>query len=121
MYCMKCGRETDDETAFCQNCLAEMEKYPVRPGTVVLLPRRREPSASKKTQKRHLPTADEQLIVLRKKLVVLSILLGICVAAIVLMINPTMHYVLDEHVEIGQNYSSVVSTMPPAAPSNPEP
>jgi len=121
MYCIKCGRETEGEVVFCQDCLAEMEKYPVQPGTVVLLPRRRESSVLKKTPKRHIPTAEEQLLLLRKTAMVLSILLGICIAAIVLMIKPTMHYVLDEHVEIGQNYSSVVSTLPPSAPSNPEP
>ena len=113
MYCMKCGRETENETVFCQDCLAEMEKYPVQPGTVVLLPRRREPSMLKKIPKRHLITMEEQLVFLRKAVMVLSILLGICLAAIALMFKPTMHYVLGEHVEIGQNYSSVVPTAAP--------
>ena len=111
MNCMKCGRETQNENVFCQNCLQEMEKYPVRPGTVVLLPRRKEPSMLKKITKRHVPTAEEQVKLLHKWVVVLSILLTICVAAIVLMFNPTMHYVLDEHVEMGQNYSSMTTTV----------
>ena len=33
-------------------------------------------------------------------------LLG-CIVAICFMFRPTMHYVLDEHVPIGQNYSTV--------------
>ena len=107
MNCMKCGRETESEKIFCQQCLAEMEKYPVRPGAVVLLPRRREPSLMKKLPKRHIPTAEEQLIFFRKTIITLSILLIFCIAAIILMFKPTMHYVLDEHVEIGQNYTSV--------------
>lgn len=110
MYCMKCGRETENEQVFCQDCLQIMEKFPVRPGTVVLLSRRREPSVIKKTVKRHVPTAEEQVKVLRKRVSTLTILLILCIAAIVLMFKPTMHYVLDEHVEIGQNYSTVTTT-----------
>ena len=110
MNCMKCGRETQNEAVFCQNCLMEMEKYPVRPGTVVQLPRRKETSPLKKISKRHIPTAEEQIKLLRKIVNVLTILLALCIVAIALMFKPTMHYVLDEHVEIGQNYSSVVSS-----------
>ena len=120
MYCMKCGRETEEETVFCRDCLLEMEKYPVDPGAVVLLPRRKEPSILKKLPKRHLPTAEEQNAVLRKWVLYLSIALAICIVAIVLMFNPTMHYVLEEHYEIGQNYSSVVSTVAPTAAANGE-
>ena len=118
MNCMKCGRETEENAVFCQSCLLEMEKYPVDPGTVVQLPRRREPSILKKLPKRHVPTAEEQNEVLRKCVMVLSILLTVCILAIVLMFKPTMHYVLDEHVEIGQNYSTVVTPAASATESN---
>ena len=121
MNCMKCGRETQDESVFCQDCLTEMKKYPVRPGTVVLLPRRREPSILKKIPKRYMLTMEEQITFLRNAVMVLSILLGICIAAIALMLKPTMHYVMDEHVEIGQNYSSVFSTITSSFPSNGHP
>lgn len=116
MYCMKCGRKTEEEAVFCQECLQEMEKHPVQPGAVVLLPRRREPSVMKKIPKKYIPTADEQIALLRKMVMWLSVALVICIVAIVLMFNPTMHYVLDEHVEIGQNYSSV---NPAASSTNP--
>ena len=119
MNCMKCGRETADEHVFCQDCLLVMEKYPVRPGAVVLLPRRREPSLIRKAPKRHVLTAEEQIRSLRKWVMWLTILLAICILIIVLMFNPTMHYVLDEHVEIGQNYSSV-TTVTPTAPLSAE-
>ena len=120
MNCMKCGRETLEENVFCQDCLTEMEKYPVRPDTVVLLPRRREPSLIKKLPKRHVPTPEEQITVLRKCVMYLSIILVICITAIVLMFNPTMHYIMDEHYEIGQNYSSVTTTVNTTAPSSAE-
>ena len=115
MNCMKCGRETQDESVFCQDCLLEMEKYPVRPGTVVQLHRRREVSAAKKMSKRHIPSLEEQLKHYRKVTWILTLLLVLCIGAIVLMFKPTMHYVLDEHVEVGQNYSSVNSSATPAS------
>ena len=109
MNCMKCGRETENEQVFCQDCLQIMEKYPVRPGTVVLLPRRKE-STIKKSIKRHTIPADEQIKNLRKKLAVMWFFLVLCIALILMMINPTLHYALDKHVEVGQNYSSVTTT-----------
>ena len=120
MNCMKCGRETQLEDVFCQNCLLEMEKYPVQPGTVVLLPRRKESSLIKKTVKRHVPSSEDQIKSLRKQVKILTILLLIAATAIVLMFNPTMHYVLDEHVEVGQNYSTMTTTVTHDAPTSGE-
>ena len=115
MNCMKCGQETTGQNVFCEECLAVMGKYPVRPDAAVKLPKSREPSVAKKAPKRHVPTPEEQIKILRKRLRILTIVLIVCIAAIVLMIKPTLHYVLDEHVEIGQNYSTVVSTVAPTA------
>ena len=116
MNCMKCGRETKNDQVFCQDCLLEMEKYPVLPGSVVLLPRRRESTVIKKTPKRHVLTAEEQIASLRKWVITLMIIVGACIAVIALMIKPTLHYILDEHVEVGQNYSSVTSTVAQTVP-----
>lgn len=118
MNCIKCGRETVDEDIFCLNCLAEMEKYPVQPGTVVLLPRRKEYSHMKKSSKRHTPSAEEQIAILRKRIGILTFLLLVTIAAIAVMFKPAMHYVKDEHFEIGQNYSTVI---PSEAPNTPNP
>ena len=112
MNCMKCGRETRGEDVFCQDCLTEMEKYPVDPGAVVLLPRRKESSSAKKTTKRHSPSPEETIDNLRRQKATLIFLLLVCIAAIALMFEPTMHYVQDEHYEIGQNYSTVTSSNP---------
>lgn len=38
--CLKCGKKTEDRAVFCSECLAVMEQYPVKPGTVVHIPRR---------------------------------------------------------------------------------
>ena len=120
MNCMKCGRETQNESVFCPDCLMDMEKYPVRPGTVVQLPRRREVSAVKKPQKRHIPSAEEQVRSLRRYVMILTVLLIACITAIALMFRPTMHYVRDEHFEIGQNYSSIVTSVTPSTSKSAE-
>ena len=115
MNCIKCGRETTGENVFCQDCLAEMEKYPVEPGTVVLLPRRKDSYGTKKSGKRHAPTSEELVVTLRRQIAALLLLLAACIVAILLMFQPTMHYINDDHYEIGQNYSSVS----PNTPANP--
>lgn len=109
MNCLKCGRETSADDVFCQDCLSEMAKHPVNPGTVVLLPRRKETPAPKKAPKRHVFSLEEQVASLRKWVISLLLMLMLCLIAIVLMIKPTLHYALDEHFEIGQNYSSVTT------------
>lgn len=38
--CLKCGKKAEEQAVFCSECLAVMAQYPVKPGTVVHLPRR---------------------------------------------------------------------------------
>ena len=38
MPCMKCGRKIKDRQVFCEECLAIMDTYPVKPGTPIQLP-----------------------------------------------------------------------------------
>lgn len=40
MNCMKCGTEIEESQVFCDDCLAVMEKYPVKPDVAVHLPKR---------------------------------------------------------------------------------
>ena len=117
MNCIKCGKEVNEDGVFCVDCLLEMAKYPVDPGTVVLLPRRWESSVQKKQVKRHIPPPEELIATLRKKVLILTLLLLACITAIILMFEPTMHYVRDEHFEIGQNYSSVTPSPASATPA----
>lgn len=110
MFCMKCGREITGEQVFCEDCRLEMEKYPVRPGTVVQLPRRSEQSVHRKPPKRRMVSAEEQVRTLRKWVRSLVILVAICFALIAALIYPAAQYLLSDHFEIGQNYSVITST-----------
>jgi len=107
MNCYKCGRETPAEQVFCEECLLEMEKHPIKPGTVVFLPQKREVSAIKKPAKKRIPSAEEQLKILRKHLRAVCILLILCICLILAMSYPTIEYLKQDHFKIGQNYNSV--------------
>lgn len=113
MNCMKCGRETTAEQVFCDDCRLEMEKYPVKPGTVVLLPRRREYVAPKKASKRHAIPLEEQVRILKNRARWLLILLLVCVALILAMVYPSVQYLMEDHFKIGQNYTSITTTTAP--------
>lgn len=115
MNCLKCGRETPAEQVFCEDCLLEMEKHPIKPGTVVLLPRRRETASIKKTVKKKVLSAEEQIRLLRRHLRVVYLILVLCISLILAMVYPSVQYLMKDRFKIGQNYTSVTVPTVPAA------
>ena len=119
MGCMKCGRDISSGQVFCHKCLEEMEKYPVKPGTVVRLPQRKNTSAAKKHySRRRTPIPPEEQVKNLKRIlrnmvalvVVLSLLLGAAGYFAV------VHLLESEIVHLpGQNYSSVTVEEPTEA------
>ena len=109
MKCLKCGRETDQ--TFCEKCRAEMEKYPVKPGTIVLLPKER--PSNKKPQPRHQAVPPEETVRSQRRIIrrlsravaVLLVLLVLTGVAIVQLVQRSAK------PAVGQNYSTV--TKPP--------
>ena len=85
MYCIKCGKETENEKMFCGHCLEVMEKYPVKQNTPVQLPKRPQQIEQKKSRRRRRALdPEEQIPQLRSTvralllcLIVVSILLGV--------------------------------------------
>ena len=69
MQCLKCGRDISGKQVFCDSCLGIMSQYPVRPGTVIILPHRPAFEGVKKggRKKREL-SEREQIFNLRRKL-----------------------------------------------------
>ena len=70
MNCMKCGRDISTEQVFCPECLTEMARYPVKPGTPVNLPvHPKDPDPRKKPVKaKRTLTPEEQVPRLRSSL-----------------------------------------------------
>ena len=110
MNCMKCGREMSVEGVFCGECLAEMENYPVRPGTLIQLPRRKQESVAKKTHHRRKPQPplEEQVKILRRALWRLSAVLLVVLALLGATGYMTVIHLMEDDAFLpGQNYSAV--------------
>lgn len=108
MNCMRCGREIEEEQVFCADCLANMEKYPVKPGTAVQLPRRQTAAPMRKAAPRKKTlTLEEQVLKLKKqvkRLVVCLVLLLLIAAA--LAYPAAVHLLETRDFLPGQNYSA---------------
>lgn len=108
MECMKCGRSIDPGQVFCESCLKGMEKYPVRPGTPITLPRRTA-TPSKKAQPRRRALTHEELTIIQrrtiKRLWIALLCTLLCLAVSVVLM---LHFASNQevHSNIGQNYNT---------------
>lgn len=84
--CMKCGAGIRAGQVFCEECLADMEKHPVKPGTPVILPRREKQSAPKRNWKR-ARKPEEIISRLRRTVIVLMALIAVLAAALTISIH----------------------------------
>lgn len=110
MNCMKCGKELKSSGVFCEECLAEMEKYPVKPNITVKLPYRPAPAPVRKRSKkqkyvkledqvRHLKKVRNWLVVL---LVAVFLAFGITSAMVLHLLD-----IDADDFGIGQNYGTI--------------
>ncbi len=115
MNCMKCGRELSGDGVFCPDCLAEMEKYPVKPGTVVQIPSRPAVSPARKPVKRTL-SPEEQVRALNRRIRRLWGALIFSGLVTLAAIGLAIYGLQDEELHFlpGQNYSSAQTTEPNA-------
>ena len=49
MTCLRCGRETEENSVFCPECLEDMEQQPVKPDTPIMIPNRETRTPQKRT------------------------------------------------------------------------
>lgn len=119
MVCMKCGSRMESEQAFCQDCLLEMEKYPVKPGTAVQLPIRKEtPVVRKSNSRRRTVSPEEQVVRLKKRIWFLSGALVVTLALIIAMAHPAVNYFIRKyHLRPGQNYNTIAPSTASADPT----
>ena len=109
MKCMRCGNATSADAVFCEECLADMEKHPVKPGTPINLPRREKQQTVKRSKKRtHKP--EEQISALRRLvawLMAVIILLALALTTCIYMLA-TQPDTSDGNRLPGQNYGTSV-------------
>lgn len=108
MKCMRCGKDTSGDQVFCPECLDVMQQYPVSPNATVRLPRRPDPGAERRPVRRRVPSEEEQLRVLRKRVRVMTWLLAGALALIIALSIPAVLHLLEENPAFlpGQDYSS---------------
>ena len=115
MYCLKCGRETEDEQAFCLDCQKEMAKYPVDPNAVVTLPVRKQ-APPRKPVKRKTPPED-QIRELKRRVRLYACLFAVALVAAICLSIPFIRDIGKEKFQIGQNYSTVKPSTEPTVVS----
>lgn len=92
MNCIKCGVKVPENQVFCDACLADMEKYPVKSDVTVVLPHREEaPVTKKKSRKRTIPP-EEQLRRVTLKLRLAHLTLAVVFICFLLMAALLLQY-----------------------------
>ncbi len=115
MECLKCGKETEFDQCFCKECMAQMEKYPVKPGTPVQLP---QPSArttpAKERPKKKTVSEAEQIAKLyhRNQILMVLLLLALTLCLLVSGLYVRAYYRTPTR-PTGQNYSTTTQELTP--------
>lgn len=115
MNCLKCGRKIDDGQVFCTDCLVQMEKYPIKPGTAVILPSRNDPVPARKSSFRFRPalSPEEQLRHLKRRVHRLTLALAVVLLLFAGLAFFTGHLLRSRSQPLpGQNYSSFTASEP---------
>lgn len=111
MACLKCGRDTAEGQVFCPDCLAQMTRYPVQPGTIIQIPNRKS-SAQRRTAKRRFLPPEEQVKLLRARLRTLTVLFLVVLLLAVGSSALVIRALVRRRLPTGQNYSSTnISTI----------
>ena len=111
MNCMKCGRDTTGEHVFCDRCQSVMDRYPVKPGTAVHLPKRDDTPRKPAPRKRTVPPEEQiqnlRRMLRRSRLFGIILLVALTLAALLLL----REFAGDETPIIGQNYTIDINLM----------
>ena len=112
MNCLRCARETSGQQVFCDACLDDMARHPVKSDTPIYLPVRKV-SVAPKNKRRHRRerTAEEIVPILRKRIRVLTalvVILAMMLAAAVTGVWLAKRQGAGLSIpEIGQNFQSI--------------
>lgn len=108
MGCLKCGRDVEEGALFCPDCLREMEKHPVRPGTPVVLPSL-ERAAPKKAPKRRGISPEEQIRNLKRRVRWLGIVWIVTFLIAAVLAVAFWRVLPDSQHRPGQNYTAITT------------
>ncbi len=106
---MKCGVEISSGQVFCETCLEDMQRHPVKPDTPVVLPPKAFAPAAKRPNHHRPRRAEESAARLRIRLRVAAALCVLLSIALGLSIGYILHLrqqPAPETPDPGQNYST---------------
>lgn len=112
MSCLRCGKETTNEQLFCADCLAQMDRQPVKPGTPVYIPHRSHEEPLKQIRKRRAATPEERLKVsktLNQWLVAAVAVLTILSSVLGIFLHDALNN-RESEPPVGRNYAYVGDT-----------
>ena len=110
MYCLKCGTDTKNDGVFCEDCLAVMKRFPVKPGSPIQLYARPESAQKKAPSRKKQLSPEEQVMRLRQFVRVLSIGLTATLLALGLTASILLHTLQQEagtQEHGGKNYTTI--------------
>ena len=120
MQCLKCGKKANGSHVFCDECLAIMQKYPVKPGIPVQIPQRESRASEKKPLPRRDASPTEQINHLRTTvrwlLATVAVLSVMLIATAVMLIHTLERNTILPDVgksDIGKNYTTTDSVTRP--------
>ena len=81
MNCLRCGRETSGQQVFCDTCLDDMARHPVKPDVAIYLPVRKPKELPRKQSHRwrRERSAEETVVILRRRVRVLAVITGLLI------------------------------------------
>lgn len=87
MNCLRCGKETEENQVFCKECLEDMERHPVKPGTPIQLPNRKVRGITKRSSFRVAASKwEDQIFRLKYTIFWLILVVILLIAALALCI-----------------------------------
>lgn len=96
MNCIRCSKETEENQVFCNECLKDMERHPVKPGTPIQLPNRENRNTGKRASFRLAASKWEDKIFRLKYLIFwLVMIILLLIAALVFCLCVMLHITPD--------------------------
>ncbi len=111
MNCIKCGSKVSEGQVFCDECLQDMERHPVKPGTPVILPSRPAATTAKRRHAKKPRKPEEQIHMLKNVIMWLMLVLAVTLLLLSLCISMLVQLQQNKGQNFlpGQNYSTVDS------------
>ena len=108
--CLKCGKQASEKDSFCPDCLTDMQRYPIKPGTAFQILQR----PARKATRREIPAAEQiaQLRSTKNRLIAMLVTMTALLLVMALLLLYNLDNAPSPSTPIGRNYTSTSSRQP---------